>query len=381
MRRLLSVVALLKLEFFGSRTKLSGIGNHVTASLIASAEQAVSGLEQSSARILIADDDTDFRRSLERILTIWGYHVQSAPNGETAWDLMQQEPPQLALFDWMMPGRNGLELCRKIRGLLQDRCLHIILLSSRVTTEDIVAGLEAGADDYLTKPVDFPELKARVQVGLRMVRLQEELHQRARVLAQALSEVQTLQLVAEKARERERFLAFHDPLTGLANRQLFFDRLEHALAQARRNGDLLAVLYLDLDGFKAINDSIGHAAGDQVLCEAAQRLKSCLRDSDTIARLGGDEFAVVALQLSEPSDVFPIADKLLQSLKEPIVVSDQPRQLGVSIGVSLFPLDAPDVKLLIQRSDLAMYGAKREGKGKALRYAPALDARTPLAGT
>lgn len=328
-----------------------------------------------SMRILLADDEPDFRRSLQLILAQWGYDVQMVSDGQEALKILLDNPPEVALLDWMMPHLSGLEICRQFRAQAPTQSPYLILLSGRSRTEDIVAGLDAGADDYVTKPVDFLELRARLQVGFRMVKLQKELGRRASELEQSLAEVHQLQAVAEEARKREHFLAFHDSLTGLPNRQLFFDRLSQALNQARRSGQLVAVMLLDLDGFKAINDDIGHAGGDHVLQITGQRLQSCVRESDTIARLGGDEFAVLASGLTSVADVVHIAEKLLHSLSESLVIEHQKCHIGASIGISLFPSDGQDVENLVKRADLAMYRAKRLGKNRFMLYDLAMDAR------
>ena len=326
-------------------------------------------------RILIAEDEPDFRQSLQFILVQWGYEVQTASDGHTALETLRDNPPDVALLDWMMPGLSGLEICRQFRAMGRQRFPYLILLSARTRTEDIVAGLDAGADDYVTKPVDFLELRARLQVGFRMVKLQRELGRRATELEATLAEVQQLQAVAEEGRKREHFLAFHDSLTCLPNLQLFFDRLSNAIHQSHRSGQMVAVLLLDLDGFKLINDGIGHAAGDQVLQITGQRLQSCLRDSDTIARLGGDEFAIVACGLTRVADVIAIAEKVLARLSEVFVVDSQQCQIGASIGISLYPSDGLDVETLVKRADLAMYRAKRLGKNRFMLYDLAMDAR------
>ena len=334
-----------------------------------------SSLEPSLGRILIADDEPDFRQSLQMILVQWGYEVQTVSDGQDALQILCDDPPDVALLDWVMPHLSGLEICRQLRERSPGQFPYLILLSARSRTEDIVAGLDAGADDYVTKPVDFLELRARLQVGFRMIRLQQELERRATALANSLAEVHELQAVAEEARKREHFLAFHDSLTGLPNRQLFFDRLSQAIAQANRSGQFVAVLLLDLDGFKVINDGIGHAGGDQVLQCTGRRLQACLRDSDTVARLGGDEFAILACGASNHADILAIAEKVLQSLSEVFIVESQRCQVGASIGISLYPSDGHDVETLTKRADLAMYRAKRLGKNRIVHFDPAMDAK------
>jgi diguanylate cyclase (GGDEF)-like protein len=324
---------------------------------------------------LIAEDEPDFRHSLQFILVQWGYEVQTVSDGHTALEILRCDPPDVALLDWMMPGLSGVEICREFRALRGKRFPYLILLSARTRTEDVVAGLDAGADDYVTKPVDFLELRARLQVGFRMVKLQQELGQRANELEVTLAEIQQLQAVADEARRREHFLAFHDSLTCLPNRQLFFDRLSNAIHGCHRSGQIVAVCLLDLDGFKLINDGIGHAAGDQVLQATGQRLQSCLRDGDTVARLGGDEFALVVGNLTRVADVITIAEKVLHRLSEIFVVEGQHCQIGASIGISLCPPDGLDVETLVKRADLAMYRAKRLGKNRFMLYDLAMDAR------
>ena len=334
-----------------------------------------SSLEPSLGRILIADDEPDFRQSLQMILVQWGYEVQTVADGQDALQILCDDPPDVALLDWVMPQLSGLEICRQLRAKTHTQFPYLILLSARSRTEDIVAGLDAGADDYVTKPVDFLELRARLQVGFRMIRLQQELGRRATALANSLAEVHELQAVAEESRKREHFLAFHDSLTSLPNRQLFFDRLHQAIAQANRSSQFVAVLLLDLDGFKVINDGIGHAAGDQVLQSTGRRLQACLRDSDTVARLGGDEFAILACGANKLADVVAIAEKVLQSLSEVFIVESQRCQVGASIGISLYPSDGHDVETLMKRADLAMYRAKRLGKNRIVLFEPAMDAK------
>jgi diguanylate cyclase (GGDEF)-like protein len=332
-------------------------------------------VDRPTQRILLADDEPDFRRSLQMILAQWGYDVQTVSDGQEALQILLENPPELAILDWVMPHLSGLEICRQFRARAGSQFPYLILLSGRSRTEDIVAGLDAGADDYVTKPVDFLELRARLQVGFRMVKLQKELGRRASELEKSLEEVHQLQAVAEEARKREHFLAFHDSLTGLPNRQLFFDRLSQAIAQSRRSGELLAVMLLDLDGFKAINDGVGHAGGDHVLQITSQRLQACLRESDTVARLGGDEFAILARGLTNVGDVVQIAEKVLRSFAAPLVVEHQQCQIGTSIGISLFPSDGVEVELLVKRADLAMYRAKRLGKNRFMLHDLAMDAR------
>jgi diguanylate cyclase (GGDEF)-like protein len=323
---------------------------------------------EALSQILIADDDPSFRESLQRLLVQWGYQVKTVGDGNRAWEMVQANPPDLVLLDWTMPGCNGLELCRRIRALQDPHPTYVILVTGRAATEDSVAGLEAGADDYITKPVEFLSFRARIKVGVRMAKLQQQLADRARVLEETLAETRQLELDAAEGRQREHFLAFHDSLTGLPNRQLFVDRLEQTIAHTQRNRQIAAVLFLDLNGYKEINDTIGHCAGDQLLGLVAQRLKACLRESDTVARLGGDEFGVIASGLSRQVDAEVIAVRILESLSDTFTVDNQTCTVGASIGISLWPSDAEDVETIIRRADIAMYRAKRQGKNSFVFY-------------
>ena len=238
------------------------------------------GSEQSSApettrqdEVLIAEDDPMFRRLLESWLQKWNYRVIALKNGVDAWSILQQkDAPQLVILDWMMPGLDGIELCRRIRAQQSGRYKYVLLLSAKDSKEDVVAGLEAGADDYLTKPFDVNELRARVRAGQRILRLQD-----------ALLKVQT-ELQFETA---------HDHLTGLWNRRAIMGLLQREAQRATRLGHPLGLMMVDLDHFKLINDSYGHQVGDTVLREVAGRMLASVRNYDYVGRYGGEEFLIV----------------------------------------------------------------------------------------
>jgi diguanylate cyclase (GGDEF)-like protein len=170
------------------------------------------------------------------------------------------------------------------------------------------------------------------------------------------------------AEERAGHMAHHDALTGLPNRRLFHDRLRQAIAQARRRRELVALLYIDLDNFKAVNDSFGHACGDAVLTEVANRMRATTRDADTLARTGGDEFTLVATQLSEPAAADRIADKLIAAATQPIAAGEVEVRMGASIGISIWPADGDNADALERCADEAMYRAKQAGKNRYYRY-------------
>lgn len=183
-------------------------------------------------------------------------------------------------------------------------------------------------------------------------------------------------LVAQRDNEmRLDFIAHHDNLTGLPNRLQFQLQLEHGVAYARRHGSLLAVLFVDIDRFKTINDTLGHDAGDQVLVQFAQRLRNCVREVDTVARQGGDEFIVLLTELRNGADAQPVADKIMKAIAEPFTVNGDLLDVGASIGVAVYPDDDEDIDTLIEKADLAMYAAKQRGKGASLRFLPSMQAK------
>ena len=225
-------------------------------------------------KVLIADDDAVSRRLLHSTLARWSYEVVACANGTEAWEVLQKEDaPQLVILDWMMPGMDGVQLCRELRKRASQPYTYILLLTAKTQKEDIIAGMEAGADDYITKPFDAQELRVRVRAGQRILDLQTEL-----IRAQSALLVQ----------------ATHDPLTGLFNRGAILKILEREIDRAHRQGSSVGVMLIDLDHFKNINDTLGHQAGDKVLQEAARLMLESTRSYDSIGRYGGEEFLVVA---------------------------------------------------------------------------------------
>jgi len=234
-------------------------------------------------KILIAEDDSVARRELEACLENWGYDVVVAADGNEASAALQgEDPPRLVILDWMMPGKDGIEVCEEVRRVKGGPYVYIIMLTARDKTEDVVRGLDAGADDYVTKPYDPFELRARLRAGRRILALQEAL----------LS-----------ARDALRFHATLDPLTGVWNRTAILATLRRELVRAEREGSALAVFMADLDHFRRTNETYGHTAGDAVLRETAQRMRSASRLYDSIGRFGGEEFLVIAHGCRSPEAV------------------------------------------------------------------------------
>lgn len=296
-------------------------------------------------RSLIADDDPVSRHLLEAFLVKLGYEVVVACDGAEAEAVLEQEDaPKLAILDWMMPVMDGVELCREIRRRPERPYVYIVLLTAKDRRQDILQGLEAGADDYLTKPFDAQELKARVRAGRRILDLQDELI---------------------RAREALREQATHDNLTCLWNRAGVLDIMERELNRAQREGTPLGLIMADLDHFKRVNDTYGHLAGDAVLLEAARRMLSSVRPYDSIGRYGGEEFLVV-LPGCDALDAVNHAERLRACISaEPIQTPQESIPVTLSLGVAAAEetIEA-DLDSLLRTVDAALYRAKNRGRNR-----------------
>lgn len=296
-------------------------------------------------KILIADDDPVSRRMLESLLKKWGYEVITTCDGNEAWQTLQeQDAPQLVILDWMMPNMDGIEVCRKIRGKNEERYKYVILLTAKNQKKDVVEGLSAGADDYLTKPFDPHELKVRLRAGRRIIELLDEL---------------------QIARDSLLAKATHDPLTGLWNREEIINTLEKELSRARRDSIPVCVVMADIDYFKKINDTFGHLTGDSVLKEVARRLLASLRHYDSIARYGGEEFLIVLPECNS-SNGAQVAERMrLNICSTPIDTPEGLIPITISMGVaSTSDLNVLNSSALIKAADIALYKAKKSGRNR-----------------
>lgn len=298
---------------------------------------------QKHLRVLVAEDDRVSRAILKLNLEKWGYEVVVCSDGLQAWtELQKPDAPRMAILDWMMPGMDGIQVCQAVRERPQQAYVYILLLTAKNLKQDLLAGLNAGADDYLTKPMDPQELELRLRAGRRILDLQSE-------------------LIA--AREGLHVQATQDSLTGVWNRRAVLETLQSELVRSVRQHVPLGVILGDLDHFKTVNDTHGHAVGDTVLREAASRMVAALRPYDRLGRYGGEEFLIVAPGCSL-EDVAGVAERLrLALLAEPIQTGRGTIEISGTFGVtSSACFSHPDAEALIQAADEALYQAKDSGR-------------------
>ncbi len=288
---------------------------------------------------------------MEELLSAWGYEVLVAENGNAALQILQaDDPPRLALLDWKMPGLQGVELCRIVREKKEEPYTYIILLTAQQSDEDLVTGMEAGADDYITKPFKHNELRLRLRAGRRIIELQNE------ILA---------------ARDTFRTKASHDSLTGLWNHAEILEILAHELSRAEREEKSVAVIMADIDFFKKINDTHGHLVGDVVIRSTAVKMHSIMRSYDFIGRYGGEEFLVI-LPDCKIKYAAAFAERLRLSVSRDSIDTPEGRiPVTLSFGVAASSKDRlKDVYSLVNAADKALYRAKENGRNR-VEVAPA----------
>lgn len=305
-------------------------------------------------RILVVDDHPDNLEIIAVRLQSRGFEIDTATNGQEALDKVLANPPQLILLDVMMPLMDGYEVSRRIKQDENLPYIPIILVTARDSTQDKVEGLDAGADDYLTKPINFPELEARVRSMLRIKRLQDELDQKNREL--------------EVVNKRLRKLSITDGLTELFNHRHVHELLHEEFERSNRSGEPMAVAMMDLDRFKHINDTYGHPTGDVILYETADILRETAREIDMSGRYGGEEFIVI-LPGADEEAAEQFAERVRASVEDHVFRDEaQEVRMTVSGGVASYPtpgVDQPD--LLIKRADQALYAAKEGGRNRIVR--------------
>jgi two-component system, cell cycle response regulator len=311
-----------------------------------------SRLDGRGIHVLVAEDDASSRFRLQAALREWGYEVTCVADGRQAIaELARPDGASLAVLDWSMPEADGLEVCRTIRTRPNGRYVYAILLTAHDREEDLIAGFDAGADDYVTKPFNTKELRARVRSGARIVQLQH-------------------QLVA--AREELREKAMHDPLTGLLTRGAFFEMSDHEFARARRSKTPLSVVMADIDHFKSINDRFGHPGGDEVLRELARRLQATFRKEDAVGRYGGEEFVALAVGCDAP-DALALAERFRHAVNsQPFAIGSERLDVTTSVGV-VTGTAAEGIQGLVRAADEALYRAKATGRDKVVCASDLLD--------
>jgi two-component system cell cycle response regulator len=307
--------------------------------------------------VLIAEDDPIFRRILQSWLHRWDYRVTAVDNGMDAWAALQKEDaPPMAILDWMMPGLDGLELCRRVRSLGRSPYRYLLLLTAKDDKHDVVAGLEAGADDYLTKPFNVDELRARVRTGKRILELQDALL---------------------RARDALQYEAAHDPLTCIWNRGAILGFLKNEVDRGQRTHDSLGVIMADIDHFKKINDTHGHLVGDAVLREVTKRLTAAVRSYDSVGRYGGEEFLIVVPGCDALS-LIVAAERLRRCVADqPVDTSAGPISVTLSAGLAAAQASGPelmDCEAMLQAADNALYEAKAQGRNRVASSSPATAA-------
>jgi two-component system, cell cycle response regulator len=290
-------------------------------------------------RVLIADDDDVTLTALAGMLTHLGHEAVLARDGAEAWELIcREDAPALAILDWMMPHIEGPEICRRLRRHQKRPYQYLVILTAKDGMQDLVDSLQSGADDYLSKPFDERELRARLHAGERILALQDELRARATF----------------------------DELTGLLNRATIRERLQREFAHAQRTGDPVSIVLTDLDDFKRVNDTHGHPLGDEVLREAARRLATRMRSYDELGRYGGEEFLSV-LPGCNLANALQVAERMREAMDgAPLETSVGPIHITASFGVAtLDRAPSPNIEAMISAADEALYRAKRAGRNRA----------------
>ena len=303
------------------------------------------------ANILLVDDNEDSIKLLQQVLQSEGYtSVTTTSDPRDVCPLHSRQRFDLIVLDLEMPAMDGFQVMEALKAIEKD---YLPVLAVTGEAGHKVRALQAGAKDFVSKPFDWDEVLMRVHNMLE-VRL---LHDQAREYARLLEE-----------------MALQDPLTGLANRRLLPERVWMAIAHARRNKSEMAVVYLDLDGFKEVNDTLGHAAGDLLLQMVAARLLGAVREEDTVARLGGDEFMIALWEVKGLEDTGKVAAKLIEAVAQPYLIEGETVTITISAGASVYPAHGEDADALMKSADVALYEAKRSGKNT---YRLAVDRAGP----
>jgi diguanylate cyclase (GGDEF)-like protein len=291
-------------------------------------------------KVLIVDDQDVNILLLERMLSSAGYvAITSTMDSGEVCQLHRKNRYDLILLDLMMPGTDGFQVMEGLKEIETEGYLPVLALTAQPAHK--LRALQCGAKDFISKPFDLAEVLVRVRNMLEVRLLHDEARNHGKMLES---------------------LALQDPLTGLANRRLLAQRMSMALGHGRRNRSAVGVVYMDLDGFKQINSTLGHGAGDALLRMVGQRLTATVRDGDTVARLGGDEFVIALSNLAGADDAAAMALRAIQAVSQPYDIEGHPVSITASAGVAIYPVHGEDAETLLERADVALYQAKRGGK-------------------
>jgi len=346
-------------------------------------------------KVLIVDDSKVVRSAIREILELGNIQVSEAVDGKDALEVIDSNLPDLVLLDVVMPVMDGISVLKTLRKSYSKLQLPIVLVTSRGESNEIVQALDFGANDYVTKPIDFDVLWARLSNQLMQkqaaeylrsaqVSLEKQITQRTSELNasnQQLKKEIEVRLLAESQLQRQ---ANFDELTDLPNRSLAMDRLNQTLVKAKRHSLKPCLAFLDLDNFKYINDTFGHAAGDELLIEVSRRLTHCARESDTVARLGGDEFLLILeddnkiKQVGREVGIRHIGDRIIESFSKPFLIDGHELTITPSLGFAIYPKDGDDSNVLMRHADAAMYRSKHDGKNTYCFYSPEMTVKAKM---
>jgi two-component system, cell cycle response regulator len=321
-------------------------------------------MEQMDRRVLVVDDDPAMLKLLSKYLVAGQYEVLTATTGRQALDILHREGPPLVLSDWTMPGMDGLELCRAIRASEAIGFVFVVIMTAQSDKQCVVDALNAGANDFLTKPFHHQEMLARLNAGMRVIELEADLMRERRELHKINAELSILNRKLE-------LMATTDELTGLANRREAMRRLRNCWDISVRDDQPLSCIMLDLDFFKRCNDTYGHDVGDLILKETAQHLQSQSRTGDLACRLGGEEFLILCPAVDQDR-AMRVAEQFRRAVEAHVIrTGDLGLKVTLSAGVSDRQEFVQNAEELLRNADQALYEAKRTGRNKVVGFGDA----------
>ncbi len=306
-------------------------------------------------KIVVAEDDAVTRRIMTHLLEKEGYEVFSASNGKEAWELIKKKNIQLVLSDWIMPKLDGLSLCKRLREKGSSKYVYVIMVTAKNSIEDLIEGLESGADDFIFKPINRAELLVKIKVGKRILRLESELSKKNKEL--------------RRANELLTQMSLTDPLMGIGNRRYFHIYMEKVHASFVRYGTPYCLAMVDIDNFKAYNDTYGHGEGDNVLMLVGKSIKKTVRIADEAFRYGGEEIVIIFGNQVLEGGVRG-AERVRENIEKIAIYHENNQPFGVvtvSIGVACsdFPEgEKPTWEFVLKQADAAVYEAKKNGKNQ-----------------